>query len=350
VPDVSETLNLPPGTPVYVGEVRRGHAKITLIDYDSKNFLSKEITDIEECFPFRESSTVTWIDIVGIHEPEPIRTLGERFGFHPLVLEDILNTSQRPKVDDYGKHLYIVLKMLRWDDAENDMIFEQVSLIVGPNFVFSFQEKPGDLFDEIRDRLRNAKGRIRSLGADYLAYSLLDAIVDGYFKVLEDLGENTEALQHETMTNPSKDTLKRIYHLRQEALIVRRAIWPARELAGALERIESPLVHRNLKPYFRDLYDHVVQVIDTTETFREMLSVLLETYLSSLSNRLNEVMKVLTIIATIFMPLTFITGFYGMNFKHMPEFDWPWGYPFVWAVLLSSFAAMLLYFHRKKWI
>ena len=350
MPKVSRSLNLPPGTPVYVGQERKEPVQITLIDYDQNNFLRKSITDIEDCFPFHESPSVTWIDMEGVHDPEIIRILGEKFGFHPLVLEDIVNTSQRAKVEDYGQHVYVVIKMLRWDDEKDEMIIEQVSLIVGPNFVFSFQEVPGDVFDEVRERLRTGKGRIRAMGADYLAYALLDAIVDGYFRILENLGEKIEELQYETITAPTKDTLRQIYRLRQEALVVRRCVWPARELASGLERLESPLISRGLKPYIRDLYDHVVQAIDTTETFREMLSVLLDTYLSSLSNRLNEVMKVLTIIATIFMPLTFVVGLYGMNFHYMPELSWRYGYLFLWGILLAVTITMLFYFRRKGWL
>ena len=341
---------IPPGTPVYAGTDRRDPIEITVIDYNESEFSERTLQQVKECLPFKDSTTVSWINITGVHNPDLIRAIGDCFGLHPLVQEDILNTSQRAKLEDYDDYLYAVLKMVQWDETAGRMLTEQVSLVIGSNFVLSFQEQKGDVFDCIRDRLRSAKGRIRKMQADYLGYSLLDAIIDGYFSVLEKLGERMEALEEETIARPTQKTRERIYRIRQEGLFLRKSAWPVREMVGALERLESPLVSEMMGPYFRDLYDHAIQVIDTTETFREMLSGMLDTYLSSISNRMNEVMKVLTIIATIFIPLTFVAGIYGMNFDVMPELHWHWGYPVVWGIMFVTVAVMVVYFKRKKWL
>jgi len=279
-----------------------------------------------------------------------IEKLGTAFDLHPLLLEDILSTAQRPKFEDYEKSIFLVLKMLRFGDDHQVVETEQVSLIVGPNFVLSFQERVGDVFDSVRDRLRSGKGRIRKLGADYLAYSLLDAIVDSYFLVLEKLGERIEDLEEELVSDPSQKTLRHIHTLKREMITLRRSIWPLRELVGGLQRSESPLVAESTRVYLRDVYDHTVQIIDTIESFRDMVSGMLDIYLSSVSNRMNAVMKVLTIIATLFIPLTFIAGVYGMNFEHMPELKWRYSYAVVWAVMIGVASIMLAYFRRKKWL
>ena len=341
---------LPPGTLVHIGEKKAETPKITLMDYDEVYFQEKEIKTIEECFPFKDKPAVTWINIDGLHQVEILERLGECYGLHPLVLEDILNTDQRPKMEDYGEYLYIVLRMLNYNDKSSEIEAEQISLILGPNFVFSFQEREGDTFNPIRERIRNSKGRIRKMGADYLAYTLLDSIVDNYFIILEKLGEKIEFLEDELVTRPTPETLQIIHHLKREMIFLRKAVWPLREVIGSLERGEPPLVKETTRVYLRDVYDHTIQVIDTIETFRDMVSGMLDIYLSSVSNRLNAVMKVLTIIATIFMPLTFLAGIYGMNFKYMPELEWRWGYPAVWffVVLISVF--MLIYFKKKRWL
>jgi magnesium transporter len=253
-------------------------------------------------------------------------------------------------MEDYGDYLYVVVKMLHDKGKTGQVEAEQVSLIIGPNFVFSFQEGEGDVFEPIRERIRNGKGRLRKMGADYLAYSLLDAIVDYYFVILEKLGERVEFLEEELVTNPKTQTLQEIHHLKREMIFLRKAVWPLREVIGALERGESPLIQKGTSLYLRDVYDHTIQAIDTVETFRDMVSGMLDIYLSSVSNRLNAVMKVLTIIATVFMPLTFLAGVYGMNFKYMPELEWRWGYPLVWAVMIGIGGVMLIYFKRKKWL
>jgi magnesium transporter len=293
---------------------------------------------------------VTWINVDGLHQVEVIEKLGECYGLHPLVLEDILNTDQRPKMEDYGEYIYIVLRDLDYSDKSNEIEGEQISLIVGSNFVFSFQEREGDTFDPIRDRIRNNKGRIRKMGADHLAYALLDSIVDNYFIILEKLGEKIEWLEEKLVTDPTRETLQGIHHLKRELLFLRKGVWPLREVINGLARGESSLVTEPTRIYLRDVYDHTIQTIDTIETYRDMVSGMLDIYLSSVSNRLNSVMKVLTIIATIFMPLTFLAGVYGMNFKFMPELEWRWGYPLVWLIMAGIGISMLIYFRRKKWL
>jgi len=346
----SKKAGLPPGTLVHIGERKAEIPKITIMDYSETLFQEKEVKTIEECFLFKDTPTITWINIDGLHQVEILEKLGECYGFHPLVLEDILNTDQRPKVEDYGEYLYIVLKMLDQSNQSNEILTEQMSLILGPSFVISFQEREGDVFDSIRERIRTGKGRIRKMGADYLTYSLLDSIVDNYFIVMEKLGEKIEFLEEELVKRPIPETLQTIHHLKREMIFFRKAVWPLREVIGSLERGELPLVKETTRIYLRDVYDHTIQVIDTIETFRDMVSGMLDIYLSSVSNRLNSVMKVLTIIATIFMPLTFIAGIYGMNFKYMPELEWKWGYPTVWIAVILIGVSMLIYFKKKGWL
>ncbi len=347
----SKKIGLPPGTLVHIGEGKTAVPRITVIDYDEIHFEEREVRSAEECFPFRDKPTVTWINVDGVHQVEIIEKLGHCFGLHPLVMEDILNTDQRPKMEVYGDYLYIVLKMLYGGDPDHRVESEQVSLILGSNFVISFQEeKEGDVFNPVRERIRSGKGLIRKMGPDYLAYSLIDTIVDHYFLILEKLGDKVELLEEELMTHPTERTLQGIQTFRNEITFVRRVVWPLREVASGLGRRESPLIKETTEIYLRDVYDHTVQVMDTIETYREMISGMLDIYLSSLSNRLNSVMKVLTIIATIFMPLTFIAGIYGMNFKYMPELEWRWGYPVIWLVIVLIGASMVIYFKKRKWI
>jgi len=341
---------LPPGTLIHIGAKKTTETKIALIDYDEASFQERDIEKMEECFVFKEKPTVTWINVDGLHQVEVLESLGECYGLHPLVLEDILTTDQRPKMEDYGNYLYIVLQMLH-DQGENNRVeAEQVSLILGSNFLITCQEAPGDVFDPIRERLRSGKGRLRKEGADYLAYAVLDAVVDYYFVILEKLGEGIEVLEETLVTAPKTETVREIHRLRREMIFLRRTTWPLREVISGMERGESVLIQKATQVYLRDVYDHVIQVMDTIETFRDMLSGMLDIYLSSVSNRLNAVMKVLTIIATVFMPLTFLAGVYGMNFKHMPELEWRWGYPAVWCVMILVGTGMLLFFKKKKWL
>jgi magnesium transporter len=346
----SRKAGLPPGTLVHIGERKAEQIRITLIDYNEQNFQERVVEKIEECFPFKEMPTVTWINIDGLHSIETIEKIGKNFELHPLILEDILNTGQRPKCEDYEKCLFLVLKMLTYNNESNSIQSEQVSLVLGQNFVISFQEAVGDVFEQIRDRIRNAKGKIRKMSVDYLAYTLIDAIVDNYFLILEKMGEQIESMEEELITKPSDKIVRMIHSLKRELIFLRKSVWPLRELINSLQKTESSLITYSTEPYLRDVYDHTIQVIDTVESFRDMVSGMLDIYLSSISNRMNAVMKVLTIIATIFIPLTFIAGIYGMNFKYMPELGWKWGYFIVLIVMAAVGVSMLIYFKRKKWL
>ncbi len=345
----SRKAGLPPGSLIHVGEVKAERIKITVIDYDEQNFQETETETVEECFAFRDKDTVSWINVDGVHDGEAIGKLGSCFGVHPLILEDIMSTGQRPKIEDMGSYIYIVVRMLSFQGKKREVQSEQVSLILGPNFVISFQESVGDVFDPVRDRIRSGKGRLRKMGPDYLAYALIDAVVDNYFFVLEKLGEKVEEVEEELVNDPSRKTLQEIHVLKREMIYLRKSVWPLREVISGLTRTESKLVSESTGIFLRDVYDHTVQVIDTVETFRDMLSGMLDIYLSSISNRMNEVMKVLTIIATIFIPLTFIAGIYGMNFKFMPELEWHWGYFIILGVMIVVAVWMLIFFKRKKW-
>ena len=347
---------LPPGTLVHVGEKKVEAVKISYLDYDERNFQERQVSKIEECFPFKTTPTVTWINIDGLHDVEIIEKLGNQFELHPLILEDVLHTEQRPKYEDFDNYIFVVLRMLQYNEQIQDIESEQVSLILGTNFVISFQERVGDVFDSVRERLRNAKGKIRKMGSDYLAYALLDAIVDSYFVILEKVGERIESMEEELVVNPKEKTLQQIHTMKREMISLRKSIWPLREVISGLQRSESSLIAETTGIYLRDIYDHTIQVIDTVESFRDMVSGMLDIYLSSISNKMNTVMKVLTIIATIFIPLTFIAGIYGMNFNpekspwNMPELNWYWGYPVVWLVMAVIAVIMLIYFKRKKWL
>ena len=352
----SKTIGLPPGTLVYVGKERTKKIKITLIDYDEKQLTEKTVKNIEESFPFKDKPTVTWINIDGIYDTQLIEKLGERFDLHPLLMEDIMNTGQRPKIEDFENYIFLVIKMLYFDEKNDEVKSEQISLILGTNYVISFQEVEGDIFDPIRDRIRKAKGRIRKMGADYLAYALLDAVVDNYFLILEKIGEKIEAMEEDLVTEPNPETLHAIHSLKRETILLRKSVWPLRELVSGLERSESKLIKKGTGIFLRDVYDHTIQVIDSIETFRDMLSGMIDLYLSSISNKMNQIMKVLTIIATIFIPLTFIAGIYGMNFDpdaspfNMPELAWYWGYISVWVVMIIVAILMLIYFRKRNWL
>ena len=323
--------------------------RLTLITYDADRFVEKTACGLEECLQSHEGPGVAWINVDGLSDAETLESLLDRFGIHPLVMEDVTSLEQRPKLEDYGNYLFAVLKMLTLDEKTGRLLSEQVSIILGDRFVLSLQEDVGDLFDPVRERLRTGKGKLRKMGSDALAYSLVDAVVDGYFSILEKLGDQVDALEEELVASPGRQTLHTLHDLKRELVFLRHSIWPLRELIGNLERGESPLLGEQLAPYLRDLYDHTVQVLETVESLRETLSGMLDIYLSSISNRMNEIMKVLTIISTLFIPLTFIAGVYGMNFRFMPELEWRWGYAAIWGVMVAVSAAMLRYFHRKGW-
>ena len=335
-----------------------GTPLITVFDYDQNSFESRQVERPEDCFPYKDKPTVTWINVDGVNDATTVEKIGKHFDMHPLTLEDIVVTDQRPKVEQFEKYLFIGLKMPHYADSTRHITSEQISIVLTDTCVISFQERPGDVFDAVRDRIRLNKGRIRRMGPDYLVYRLMDAIVDHCFVLLEDISGRVEAIEEMVVRDPGPATLKEIHRLKRELLILRRAVWPMREVAASLWRDESGFIRRETSVFFRDVYDHTVQVIDTIETQRDMVSGMLEIYLSSVSNRLNEVMKVLTIIATIFMPLSFIAGIFGMNFSYdprlrpynMPELYWRYGYPAALLLMAIVAGGMLLYFKRKRWL
>lgn len=328
-----------------------GETKITIIDYDSSKFQEKEVKEIEECFPFKKTTSVSWINVEGINQTEAIKELDDYFELHPLVLEDIKNLDQRPKMEDFGEYIYLALKVSKYNDKTEEINSWQISIILGKNFVITFQTgKESDIFEPVREKIRKNKGKIRKMGADYLVYRIIDTIIDEYFDVLEQLGYKIEVLEEELVTNPDRKTLQILHDLKKETIKIRKSVWPLREIINNLERGESSLIKKTTRIYLRDVYYHAIQVIDNIETSRDMLSEMVDIYLSSMSNKLNEIMKVLTIIATIFMPLTFLTGMYGMNFKFFPEINWHYGYLFFWIIAVILTTSMLIYFKRKKWI
>lgn len=353
---VSKKAGMKPGSVVHVGDRKVDKVKIDIIDYDETSHRASEAKDVQDCLPYKDSSTVTWIDVCGLHDVDMISTLGKHFGFHDLVLEDVANTGQRPKMDDMDQYVFIVLKMLYYDSESGHLASEQVSIIFGSTYLISFRERDGGILDSVRRRIEKTVPRVRFLGTDYLAYALMDAVVDNYFVVLESLGEKIEVLEEDLVDNPKQEDIEAIHEMKRELLGIRKRIWPLREVVSGLERIESPLLHDYTQPYVRDLYEHVIQVSDTVETFRDMVSGLLDIYLSSVSNRMNQVMKVLTIIATIFIPLSFIAGIYGMNFDtsvspfNMPELGLKYGYILFWVAVVFVGGGLVVFFKRQKWL
>lgn len=348
-----KTAGLPPGTAVYTGEVRKGE-KITvnLLDYKGHIVNEKEIIDPKECRVYTEKDTISWIDVDGIHDVELVQSITDSINIHPLVVEDILNVDQRAKMDEYDGYIYIVLKMFHVNkDHPDEIIPEQVSIIFGKSYVVTFQEGiEGDTFSEIRTRIRNNKGIITKMTSDYLVYSIIDSIIDSYFSMLELFGDRIERLEEELVNNPQKRTLTEIYRIKREMLYIRKSVWPLREAISRLERGESELVSRNTHLYLRDVYDHTINVLDTIETYRDMLSGMIDIYLSSISNRLNETMKYLALISTIFIPMTFIASIYGMNFEIMPELKWGHGYWFALGLMAAIGLSFFIYFKKKKWV
>jgi magnesium transporter len=352
----SRLIGQPPETLLYDGSRSRADARITIFDYDDKTLLEKAVSDVKECVVFRDKPTVTWINVDGLSRTDILEQLSSYYDVHHLVLEDILNINQRPSFEDYGEYVFISAKMLTYDEAREEIAEEQVSMVLGSNFLITFQEeKQGDVFEGIRERLRNNKGRVRKMGADYLAYCLLDAIVDNYFLILEKLGEKIEAAEDGLMVSPQAQVLTRINHLKRNLILLRKFVWPLREVTHTLTQTGCALLSEPVLPYYRDVFDHIIQAIDTIEAFRDTVSGMLDIYLTHINTRMNEVMRMLTVIATIFMPLTFIAGIYGMNFNtvssrfNMPELNWPFGYVLVLCVMASVALWMLSYFKSRKW-
>ncbi|ULC60732.1 magnesium/cobalt transporter CorA [Flaviramulus sp. BrNp1-15] len=338
-----------PGSVIYTGEKSSQKLFIESFDYNKDTCIVRELLNVEECFEF-EKGTITWININGLNHVDAIEKIGAHYELHPLVLEDIVNISQRPKIDEYDHYLFVVLKMLYYDANEN-IVSEQVSFILGEDYVLTFQEAEGDVFDAVRDRIKQAKGRVRTMPADYLLYTLIDAIVDHYFSVIEILGDKIEDFETAIFAGEvDNDVSQKIQDLKREILRVRRSIFPLREVINRIEKNDDSLIHKNTLTYYRDIYDHLIQVTENIDIYREMIWSLMDMYMTTISNKMNEVMKVLTIMASIFIPLTFIAGIYGMNFEYIPELQYKYGYFVIWGVMIAIFIGMLVYFKRRKWL
>jgi len=346
----SKKTGLPPGALVYVGEKKSKSVEINVLDYSAEECKEQSGVKVDSLGTYTGPDTATWIDFDGVHDLDLIKQAGALFELHPLVLEDIVNTRQRPKSEDYGDYVFFTLKMVDYVTSSQRMTMEQVSFIFGNNTVLSFQEHPGDIFEPIRDRIRNGKGKVRGRKADYLVFLLIDAVVDRYFFTTEQLGDRIELLESLVLDGGSTDVLQRIQKLRKDLSKLRRAVYPLREAVSSLLKEEASFIEPATEKYFRNVYDHIVQVLDSIETHRELASSLKDLYISEVSNRTNNIMKVLTIMASIFIPLTFIAGIYGMNFEYMPELKSAYGYPIVWGIMLAVVGGMLYYFKRKDWL
>ncbi|HKJ44391.1 MAG TPA: magnesium/cobalt transporter CorA [Balneolales bacterium] len=347
---------LPPGTLVHTGQKRTEKITLTLVHYDESKYEQKTIHQLSEITPYLSKKGITWLNVAGVHDVDFLQNLGNQFQIHPLVLEDIVNTDQRAKSEAYDNYQYVVVRKLNFSSKTDELESEQVSFILFKNVLLTFQEDTHPIFTSLYDRLKVDGSRIRKMGTDYLMYALIDNIVDEYFGVLDQFGDKLEDLEDYIMDDADKDTMKKIQHVRRELIYFRKSVWPLRDMLNSLYRLDTPLIDVSMRIYLRDVYDHSIHVIDTVENYRDMIMSLTDTYMSSVSNRMNEVMKVLTIIATIFIPLTFIVGLYGMNFDpsvspyNMPELKTYYGYPAVWVVMIIISIIMVLYFKRKKWL
>ena len=345
----SRKKGLPPGTLVHIGDVKADDISISVLDYSDASAELKTLTP-DECAHYTSEATTSWININGLHKIEELQTIGNFFNLHPLIMADIVNTDQRPKVEFYDDYVYLVLKMITWNNAASRIDSEQISIVIGAGWVLSFQERPGDVFDPVRERILQAKGKIRQRKSDYLGYALFDEIVDNYYIILEGLGDTIEALEEEILAQPTQSSVGRLHSLKREVLFLRKAVWPLREMAIALEREEHALISAEVHPYLRDVYDHTIHIIEIIDSYRDLLAGLLDLYMSSVSNTMNSVMKVLTIIATIFIPITFVAGVYGMNFKYIPELRWDYGYFYSLGLMAAIALVMIAYFRRKRWL
>ncbi|HEY5673870.1 MAG TPA: magnesium/cobalt transporter CorA [Malonomonas sp.] len=339
-----------PGELVFIGEQKVAEATIRVIDYDQEQLSDQQLSDIKDGMNYKDTASVTWINVNGLHDIELIREVGASFGLHALVLEDIVNTGQRPRMEEYDDYLFFVLKMMRYDQETGKVRSEQLSMVLGKTFLLTFQEQPGDVFEPVRDRIRKQKGRIRKVGIDYLAYALLDTIVDNYLFIIERLGEQIEDIEDEILDNPTQKILARINAYKREMNYLRKTIRPAREFILQLSRLDSELIQDATQPFLKDLLDLSNQAVDVIDTYRDMLSDHLNIYDSRVSSRLNEIMKVLTIFSAIFIPLTFIAGIYGTNFEYVPELHFRYSYFVMWGVMVVVVLLMLRFFRRKHWL
>ncbi|KUL30144.1 magnesium transporter [Chlorobium limicola] len=347
---LSGKIGQPAGTLYHTGRQKTESPVITVFGYDENRFFYRDVKTLHECEQFKEQFKVLWVNIDGLHEVQIIEEAGQLFGIHPLTLEDIPHTVQRPKIEEFDGYLFLVLKALELDAASGDVAEEQISMVIGSNFVLSFQEKPGDMFDATRDRIRNEGTAVRRKGADYLAYTLIDAVVDHYFTILEHFESRIEELDTNLLEAEGHDMFQSMYSLKKDLIHLRKSIWPLREIINSLSREQySTLDGASIHPFFRDVYDNIILIIESVESYRDIVIGMHDTWLAVVNNRMNEIMKVLTIIATVFMPLSFIAGVYGMNFHYMPELEWHWGYFSVLGGMAVIFAGMMRYFHTKRW-
>lgn len=351
-----EKHGLPPGTLTYVGRHTNAEVVVTILEYNETDFSETQLTDVESGLLNVRTGMIRWINVEGVHDTSIVERIGKIYDIHPLTLEDIVNTNQRPKFEEYDHYLVNIMKMVYEEECEKKgediFVSEQLTiLLMDKSTVISFQEADGgDVFDIIRTRIRQGKGRIRKCGADYLAYCLIDAVVDSYFEVLEKFGDEMTKMEDSLVGNPRPEIIRKLHDLKRQMIFLRKSVWPMRDMVNNIERSESDLISASTFVYLRDAHDHIVRVIDTVETYRDLLSGMMDLYMSSVSNRMNEVMKTLTIITTIFVPLTFIVGVYGMNFEFMPELHTSFGYYVVWMVMIIIVVLLFVFFRIKKWL
>ncbi len=340
----------PPGALIHMGKHYSDETTITLLDYSEETFKEIQIGDVADCEPYKDKTTITWINIDGLHQTDIIGTIGKQYGLHSLELEDVLNTTHRPKMEDYDEHIFFTFKMLSYDESVQAVNSEQISIIFGQNYVLTFRERSGDTFNPVRERIKSSKGRIRKRGQDYLVYSLIDTVVDSYFEIIEKIGTQVESLEEAITVNRGEEPHQLIQSLKKEILLFKKSITPLRDAVGTLEKSESELMDPRTPKYLRDVYDHLIHIVDELDTYRDTLKDLMDTFISVVSHKMNQVMKVLTIIATIFIPLTFIAGIYGMNFQFMPELGWKYGYFGVLGIMMVVGIGMMIYFKKNKWL
>lgn len=342
---------LPPGSLIHIGKVHASECRISVTQYDAMSLHQQRLDSLAEMQPLKNLQLRTWINIDGLSDIEVIENIGREFNIHPLVLEDIVSTHQRPKLEEYQDYLYLVIKAINIDDSKSFTLqYEQISILLLENYVITFKEKADDIFRPVQHRLQNRKGRLRNGGHDYLTYALLDTIVDEYFVVEDRLDDIIDPLEESLLNSPHPDTLQAIQQLRSELITMKRAIAPLRDLLNQIQHADTALLEEKTLRYFGDIQDHVLRVTDSLESYRERIAAMQDLYLSSLSNKMNETMKILTIFASIFIPLTFIAGIYGMNFEYMPELKWRWAYPSLWILFIVIIIVLLIYFKRKKWL
>lgn len=347
----ADKSGLPPGSLIHIGEKHETECRITVTQYNADVMTQSEIDSIDKLRLLKNNELITWVNVDGLSETRIVEDIGKEFDIHPLILEDILSTHQRPKLEEYEEYIYLVIKSIRAEYNDHlNLQYEQVSILLLENYVITFKEKTDEIFDPVNLRLQNRKDRIRQNGSDYLAYVLIDTIVDEYFVVEDCLDEVIDPLEDSLLSNPTKETLHIIQHLRRELITMKRSISPLRELLSTIHHANTGLLQEKTLRYYGDVYDHVLRITDSLDSYRERIASIQDIYLSSISNKLNETMKVLTIFASIFIPLTFIAGIYGMNFEHMPELKWRWAYPALWIIFITIGVGLLIYFKRKKWL